>query len=137
MRAAKRYAADVLERAVRTFAQGFAAAFVLTNLDVVNAFKVAFGAGMASVLMSFGAKQVGAKGTAALLPVSADAASAVLDATGKVVGTITEPVPGVKQIGDAVDSGVDALTDKVQDAAAAGATKVERWISRMLGRGKQ
>jgi hypothetical protein len=134
--ATKRFVADQLERAVRTFAQGFAAAFVLTDLNVVSALKVAVGAGLASVAMSYGAKHVGAKGTAALLPVTADAASAVLDTTGRVVGSITEPVPVVKQVGDAVEEGVDVLTDKVQDAAAAGARAVEGFLGRLFRRRK-
>lgn len=134
MRAAKRYALDVIERAVRTFAQGFAAAFVLTNLDVLTALKVAFGAGITSVAMSFGARGVGAKGTAALLPISADAASAVLDTAGKVVGTVTEPVPIAKQVGDAVEAGVDAVTDKMQDVAVTGAHKVEGLLRRLFRR---
>lgn len=133
MNATKRFILDVIERAAATFVEAFAASFVASELDLWTRTQIAFAAAMAALVKAYGAKRVGAKGTAAILPVGADAASAVLDSAGKVIGTVTEPVPGVKQVGDAVEKGIDSATDAVQDAAVAGAHKVEGFLGRLLG----
>lgn len=137
MRATKRFALDVIERAAATFVEAFAATFLASELNLWTRVQISFAAAAAAVVKAFTAKNVGAKGTAALLPIGADAASAVLDTTGKVVGTITEPVPGAKQVGDAVEEGIDTVTDKVQDAAASGARAVEGFLSRLFNRRRQ
>jgi hypothetical protein len=133
MSSVKRFALDIIERAAATFVEAFAASFVASELDLWTRIQFAFAAALAAVLKGFGAKQIGAKGTAAVLPISADAASAVLDTTGKVIGTISEPIPGVKQVGDAVETGIDRATDKVQDVAVEGAQAVEGFLSRLFG----
>lgn len=134
MNATRRFIIDAAERAAATWVEAFAASFVASELDLVTRTQIAFAAALAALVKAYGARQVGAKGTAALLPVSADAVSAVLDATGKVVGTVTESVPGVKQVGDAVEEGIDVATDKVQDVAVAGAKRVEGFLGRLFGR---
>ena len=134
MRATKRFALDVIERAAATFVEAFAATFLASELDLWTRVQISFAAAVAAVVKAFAGRHVGAKGTAALLPIGADAASAVLDSTGKVVGVLTEPVPVAKQIGDAVEEGIDTATDKLQDAATSGARAVESFLSRLFNR---
>lgn len=136
MNATKRFLTDVLERAAATFVEAFAATFLASELDLWTRIQISFGAAVAMVIKGFTAKKIGAKGTAALLPITADAASAVLDGTGRVVGTVTEPVPVVKQMGDAIEVGMDRATDAVQDAAVAGARKLEGFLGRLFRRGR-
>lgn len=134
MRATRNFLLDVLERASMTAVEAFAASFVASELDLWTRTQIAAAAALAAVVKGLTAKRIGAAGTAALLPISADAASAVLDTTGKVVGAVTEPVPGVKQVGDVLEGAIDTATDRVQDVAVTGAGAIEGFLGRLFRR---
>lgn len=141
MSSLKRFLMDLAERTVATFLQVLSATFAanatgVVDVDILTNLKLSLGAAVLAVLKGLSVRSIGAKGTAAALPLAADAASAVLDSAGKVVGTLTEPVPVLDKVGDRLEEGIDRATDKLGDASVAGAKRVESVLGRIFGRGR-